>query len=176
MATNYADEILRAGVGRTPRLCQDALVEMLAELFEGKTYTGQEGRKKLRIFKQDLPIPEDSDDDVDTERAVAPYIVVEMGGGSIANDNSTQIIEFSIIICCYDASVDRVGYQDVANIKEDIIQQICSMPYFGGSFTILKPVSWAMQKDDTMPYYYAAVSFRVTAPVMTQETELKKLI
>ena len=28
-----------ADIGRTPGLCQDALVEMLEELFRGRTYT-----------------------------------------------------------------------------------------------------------------------------------------
>lgn len=173
---NYASEVAKAGIGRTPRLCQDALAEMLADLFKGKLFTGQDGKKELRIFKQDLPITEDSDDDADTEKAVAPYIVVEMTGGKVRSPIETQIIEFSLVICCYDASVERVGYQDVANIKEDIVQQICAAPYFGGCFTILNPIAWAMQKDDTMPYYYAAVSFDCTAPVMTQETEMKRFL
>ena len=53
---NYMSAVEAAGIGRTPQLCQDALVEMLEELFEGKKYNGQEGRKPLKIFKQDLPV------------------------------------------------------------------------------------------------------------------------
>ena len=49
---NYAKEVERVGIGRTPQLCQDALKEMLEELFEGKTYSGQEGRKPLKIIRR----------------------------------------------------------------------------------------------------------------------------
>lgn len=61
-----------ADIGRTPGLCQDALVEMLEELFRGRTYNGQQGMKPLKVYKQDLPIPEDNDEDVDTDQACAP--------------------------------------------------------------------------------------------------------
>ena len=43
-------EAMKVGIGQTPQLCQDALIEMLRELFAGKKYNGQEGRKPLVIF------------------------------------------------------------------------------------------------------------------------------
>ncbi|MCM1295492.1 MAG: hypothetical protein NC311_08100 [Muribaculaceae bacterium] len=151
-------------------------METIRELFEGKKYSGQEGRKGLQVFKQDIPVPEDNDVDVDTDAALAPYIVVRMTGGEIPKEDSPQIVEFSIVICAYDISMSRVGYQDVANIKEDIIQRVCTAPYFGGAFTVLKPIAWAMQQDDTAPYYYGAITLNCTAPAMTQDTEMEELI
>ena len=71
---DYMDAVKAAGIGRTPQLCQDALIEMLEELFAGKKYNGQQGRKPLNIYKQDLPVPEDYDADVDTDAAAAPYL------------------------------------------------------------------------------------------------------
>lgn len=41
-------ETMKVGIGQTPQLCQDALIEMLRELFAGKKYNGQEGRKPLK--------------------------------------------------------------------------------------------------------------------------------
>lgn len=174
--TNYAEKVRREGIGRTPQLCHDALVEMLEELFEGKKYSGQEGQKPLRIFKQDLPIPEDDDEDVDTNMACAPYIVVQMTEGVIRDDNNPQTVEFSLVICTYDTGMNRQGFWDVSNIKEDIVQRVCSAPYFGGAFTILKPVAWALQQDDTHPYYFGAVTLLCTAPAMTQDTELERML
>ncbi len=174
--TDYSTTVAQAGIGRTPQLCQDALIEMLEELFKGQKYNGEEGRKELNFYKQDLPIPEDLDYDADTDKAAAPYIVVQMTGGEIADDDSAQTVEFSIIICCYDTGIEREGYQDVTNIKEDIIQRVCSAPYFGGAFTILKPIAWAVQVQDTAPYYFGACTLTCTAPAMTQDTELKELL
>lgn len=173
---NYAKMVAKSGIGHTPQLCQDALVEMIQELFDGKKFNGQEGRKPLTVFKQDLPIPEEIDDDADLDKAQAPYIVVRMSGGEIKDEDSPQVVEFSLVVCCYDTGRDREGYQDVANIKEDIIQRVCTAPYFGGAFTILKPITWALQQDDTHPYYFGACILNCTAPAMTQDTEMEDLI
>lgn len=173
---NYTRLIETSGIGRTPQLCQDALVEMLEELFDGKKFTGQEGRKALRVFKQDLDIPEDNDEDVDLDISSAPYIKVAMTGGEIPNDNSPQLVEFSLTICAYDTGKKREGFRDVANIKEDIIQRVCTRPYFGGAFTILKPIAWAIQQDTTPPYYFGACVLTCTAPALTQDTELKGML
>ena len=159
---NYMDAVRAAGIGRTPQLCQDALIETLEELFVGKKYNGQQSRKELKIFKQDA--------------AAAPYIVVRMTGGEIKNDDGPQAVEFSLIVCAYDEGKEREGYQDVANIKEDIVQRLCTKPYFGGAFTVLKPIVWAMQQDDTYPYYFGACSLTCTAPAMTQDTEMEELV
>ena len=71
---------------------------------------------------------------------------------------------------------DNEGCFDVANIKEDIIQRVCARPYFGGVFTVLKPITWALQKDRTPPYYFGAVTLTCTAPAMTQDTELEEFV
>lgn len=177
MVRDYVKEVRRAGVGGTPQLCQDALVEMLEELFKGKKFIGQEGRKELKVFKQNLPIPRrQKDRKADTDEAAAPYIVVEMNEGAILDNDSPQVVDFSIIICAYDKGLEREGFQDVTNIKEDIIQRICSRPYFGGVFTILKPITWALQQDATPPYYYGAVSLSCTAPALTQDMEQEALV
>lgn len=173
---NYSESAALAGIGRTPRLCRDALAEMLEELFDGKKFSGQEGRKALKIYKQDLPIPDDNDVDSDADTACAPYVVVKMAGGDIEKENEPQKIDFELIICAYDEGRDRAGMQDVGNIKEDIVQQICTVPYFGGIFTILKPIIWALQQDDTYPYYFGAVKFSCTAPAMLCGKGLEELI
>lgn len=171
---NYTKAAARAGVGGTPQLCQDAMVEMLEEMFQGKKFIGQKGRKELKVFKQNLPIPKrQRDKQADTDAAAAPYIIVEMNEGAVLDNDRPQIVEFSLVICGYDDGLTREGVQDVANIKEDIIQRVCARPYFGGAFTILKPITWALQQDNTPPYYFGAVALTCTAPAMTQDTELE---
>lgn len=174
---DYSEEVRKAGIGRTPQLCQDALIDVLRELFKGKDFEGPGGvKKELTVYKQDLPIPLDNDVDADTNDAPAPYIVVSMNGGAIADDNSTQNVDFSIVICCYDGGLNREGYQDVSNIKEDIIQRLCTRPYFGGCFTVLKPIGWALQSESSEPYYYGAMTLTCTAPAMTQDEVLGDLV
>ena len=110
---NHPTTAARADIGRTPQLCQDALIEMLKELFAGKLFCGQEGRKALKIYKQDLPIPQSDDADVDTDKAEAPYIVVRMTGGQIEDDDSPQTVDFSLIVCAYDTGLSLIHISKV---------------------------------------------------------------
>lgn len=173
---NYVNEVMLGGIGRTAQICHDALIEMLEELFEGKKYSGLQGRKKLNIFRQNLPIPVDNGEDKDTDMSYTPYIVVRMTGGEIPDDDSPQIVKFNLAICTYDTGNLREGFRDVTNIQEDIIQRICVAPYFGGAFTILKPTVWALQQDDTHPYYFGRYAISCTAPAMTQNSILKEML
>ena len=70
--------------GYTATMMQDALCNELKRLFAGKSFTGQKGRKALKVFKQNLPIDNGVDDDTDTNAAASPYIVVLMEGGQPA--------------------------------------------------------------------------------------------
>lgn len=173
---DYTKMVMAEGTGRTARLCQKALCETLEELFAGKKFRGQTGPKPLKVFEQDLPIPTEDDPDADTDAAAAPYVLVQVNGGSIPNDDSPQTIEFSIVICTYDLGREREGWEEVSNIKEDIIQRFCQMPYFGGAFTVLKPIAWAIQKETSPPYYFGALTFNCTAPAMTQDMALSDLL
>jgi hypothetical protein len=51
--------------GYTSEMCQQAMIDELKELFRDMKFTGQEGEKPLKIFKQFIPSPTDDDDDVD---------------------------------------------------------------------------------------------------------------
>lgn len=37
-------------------------------------------------------------------------------------------------------------------------------------------VVWAMQNDDTHPYYFGACNVTCTAPALTQDTELEEMV
>ena len=54
--------------GYTSEMCQQAMIDELKELFRDMKFTGQEGEKPLKIFKQFIPSPTDDDDDVDIRR------------------------------------------------------------------------------------------------------------
>ena len=41
--------------GYTSEMCQQAMMDELEELFRGMMFTGQEGEKPLKIYKQFLP-------------------------------------------------------------------------------------------------------------------------
>lgn len=162
--------------GYTPRMCQEAMIDALKELFKGKKFIGQEGRKELKFFIQDLPITDEYDRDSDVDRASAPYIVVQLNGVTIRDENSPAEVDMSLVICAYDTSLERAGYFDVVNIAQDIMQRFRSRPYYGGAFTVPPPMYFKTQMDDTSPYYYGAVALVATCPIINEETEMSAFV
>jgi hypothetical protein len=157
--------------GYTPFMAQKAMREELEALFEGKTFNGQGGEKPLNFYEGDLPIDMGDDEDVDTMKAAAPFVVAEVTGGSIDDRNEPQMLQMMLTICTYDTDVQRQGKLDVINIIEDIIQHFCAFHVFGKRFAVTLPMDWAIQQDDTAPYYFGAVILTVTTPSMTSAND-----
>lgn len=163
-------------------MMQKALCDELKKLFDGKKYSGQQSKKALKIFEQCLPVDEGNDEDVDTDAAASPYIVAILSGGMINSPDTTQIVSVMLTICCYDDGLEREGYQDVMNIIEDIVQHFREYPQFGGAFEVMfepdHEITWALQMDDTRPYYFGAALLDITSPSMTgdQNTNWRNMI
>ena len=104
---DYLNAVESAGIGRTPELCQDAMIEMLKELFKGKFFSGQTGRKELKVYEQDLPIPQENDSDTDTDAAAAPYIVVRLSDGRCERGQRPAGNEPQLDHCAYDTGLTR---------------------------------------------------------------------
>lgn len=162
-------------MGHTSEMAHQAMVEELENLFEGKEYSGQEGLKPLKIFKQFEPIPEDNDEDADTDAANYPCIICKLLSGNFAATGEAQMLYFQLVIAAYDRDVSRQGYMDVVNIKEDITQHFLAEPSFGGSFVVQYPMAWAIQEESTVPYYWGVVNFYVSAPAR-KNTQVEDLI
>ena len=82
--------------GYTSEMCQQAMIDELKELFRDMKFTGQEGEKPLKIFKQFIPSPTDDDDDVDTNRSNFPCIIVSRTSGEVVNEKDPQLVSMLI--------------------------------------------------------------------------------
>ena len=125
--------------GYTSEMCQQAMMDELEELFRDMKFTGQEGEKPLKIYKQFLPTQTDNDDDIDTNDAMYPCIIVIESSGEVDNDHDPQLVLMQLVICSYDRGIDRQGYVETVNIKETIMQHFKRKPVFGGAFEVGYP-------------------------------------
>ena len=137
-------------MGHTSEMAHQAMIEELEKLFEGKEYSGQEGPKPLKIFKQFEPIPTDNDEDTDTNAANCPCIICKLLSGNFAASGEAQLLMFQLVIAAYDRDVSR-------------------------SFVVQYPMAWAIQEESTVPYYWGVVNFYVSAPAR-KNTQVEDLI
>ena len=153
----------------------------LADLFEGQTLQSSAGDKRpIRVYPQDLPIIEGMDETEDrTEEIPEPYIIVRTNEGNIQDANSPQEIALILVVCVYDKNPNRQGYRDVLHIIQEICGRYAKNPMVrikpdsgnavGGPWSIVYPIKWVAQQDDTHPYYFGAMSLKFEAPAVRQE-------
>lgn len=148
----------------TPMDLQDQLVADLKELFENTDYlmTMSGERRAPIVYKQDLPVPQNNDEDTDDD--VAPYIIVRIGDGTFDTWGEAVHVSVMIIVCTYDNSEDRQGVRDVMGMLARIYHKFAAWPHVG-NFTCELPIEWAVQHEiDTHPYYFGGVSMTWSCP------------
>lgn len=74
---------------------------------------------------------------------------------------------------------NRQGYRDVLHIIQEIYGRYAKNPMVrikpdsgnavGGPWSIVYPIKWVTQQDDTHPYYFGAMSLKFEAPAVRQE-------
>lgn len=162
----------------TPDKLQEALVEDLLQLFEGETFASSAGEPRpLRVYPQETPPMGGWDETDRQEDAPEPYLIVRLLEGSIADPDSPQIVSVVLVICLYDAGDQRQGHRDVLHVVARIVERYGenrvvrpSADGTGGApFTAQYPIKWALQEDDTRPYYFGGVSLTFEAPAVRQE-------
>lgn len=162
----------------TPDKLQEALVEDLLQLFDGETFASSTGEARpLRVYPQETPPMEGWDETDRQEDAPEPYIIVRLQEGSIADPDSPQVVSVILVICLYDAGDQRQGHRDILHVIARIVERYGenrvvrpSADLTGGSpFTAQYPIKWALQEDDTRPYYFGGVSLNFEASAIRQE-------
>ena len=137
-------------------------VEKVLENLELPTVSGK--RRKIKIYSQDLNIPDDEDEDSDIETATAPYVIVRITDGFQETWDSALQVNVVFIICIYAKDTDKEGTKDVMTIINKLYQSFAESPNID-EFEAEPPLEWTLQTDvDTYPYFFGAVSIGFNCP------------
>ncbi len=147
---------------------QDLVYNELSELFKDYTLRAADGNNTtaLRVYKQDLPITESDDDSEETP----PFLIVRLSDGEQSGWDEEHTVNVAVIICVWDDARERQGARDVLSIITRIHQMVMKHPALNGMFE--PPFSWALNDEDTFPYYYGACQFTMTASAVRREHPL----
>ena len=157
----------------TPEQLQDAIKDWLEELLRNYTLPTRSGeRRPIRIFKQDLPIPSENDEDVDTDDVMAPYGIVRISTGTFGDWTDSLHVSVILILCVVDEAKERQGCRDLLSVITKIYRNIAANPHIG-NFTCETPIEWALQDEvETYPYYYGAMQLTFSLPGVRLEDPL----
>lgn len=166
--------------GMTAEFAADALAADLEDLFAGQLFRSSAGeRRAIRVHVNDLPVATGNDEDR-SQDAPEPYMIVQIGEGTIPEGDAAQEVQIVLVICLYDDRPDRQGYRDLLHIIQEITARYCKNPVVrlrpgsvgarGGPYTVKKPIQWAIWNDSKAhPYYLGAVEFKLEIPTICPE-------
>lgn len=148
----------------------DALVEDLQRLFKHYVLKNSLGvERTVRVYMQDLPIREGDDEDSDPEAPQEPYIVVRLQKGELSGSGVRQTVGAVLLVCVFDEDRGRQGYRDALHIVNEIMLHYGKNGVVGRRYELQYPIEWAMQDDDTHPYYFAGVGLHFGTPAIFRE-------
>lgn len=153
----------------TPIFLQRSLVEELKALF-ADFYSTEDISKtppKVNVYQQDLPITLGSDED-----ETVPYIIVRIDSGNIPELNEQERVEVILVFCVKATNENRQGYLDVMNMIQRVKERFFKKFSVGKYFNFDPPFEWAVQDEDTFPYFYGAVKMNFYCPGIMLEDSL----
>lgn len=123
------------------------------------SYTGFNG------YSQFLPVLKNDDDDPDQ---FFPYFIVRIKDGKTVDDDDLWTVEAHILLGIHDEDLNNAGHQHILNAINRITTRFCWEPTLGTpghkAFRCLPEMEWALQDEDTYPYYFGAVLLKFMVP------------
>lgn len=143
----------------TARELQKDIVADLRELFASDQFkTPDGGMAAPRVFSQYLPKLESDDDD-----DPFPYIIVRLDSGNIETQTDPHKIAVILVIGIFDDRLENQGHESVLEIIERIQLHYEETPALK-EFVFVDPFNWALQDEQSYPYFFGAVNLNFHAP------------
>lgn len=158
----------------TPLTFQDELCEEIEKIASDMLLRqpGTDARVKLKAYAQNLPVPEVSvrqsevlSDLPEMESEVSypfPWVLVKLDTGSVLPSVGRQRCRVIIIVGVFNDDLNRSGHRECTIILERIMERFAKDPLLHHKFTAVQlddehMFSWALQDEDTHPYYYGSL-------------------
>lgn len=139
---------------------QDALVSDLKKLFKSRRYKTPDGNTSaVSVFAQNLPKRESEDED-----DPFPYIIARLDSGDIENQTSACKISVFLLVGIFDDGKQNQGHKTVLEIMETIQRHYEEVPLLDGQFVFTDPFHWALQDEESYPYFFGGVEMRFDIP------------
>lgn len=148
----------------TPLYLQEALVKDLREIFKDDRFENTLGeRVEMNVFEQQLPVLQ-SEEDPDP----VPYSLVRLETGKTEGDEA-QEISVTILFGLINQNPVNDGHKDVLNVIQKVYERYMKNPMLANQFMFQDPFNWALQDEESFPYFFGAASLTFRASAIRKE-------
>jgi len=137
----------------TGRLLLDGITttRMLFEKADGTMVIGATG------YRQQLPLLTQNDDDPDQ---FFPYFIVRIINGKTPSDNEPWDVTVNILFGAFSDDSSNQGHVYISNMIEAVADYFAAYPLLDHKYRALQDMEYAMQDEDTAPYYFGLLEMK----------------
>lgn len=153
----------------TAEMLQEELCREIKNIFDGTLFKEPTGQRiPINVFEQNLSIRE-SDEEPDP----IPYVIVRVETGTIKGGTDPQEVLVTMLIGYFDDNTENNGHKGVLGIIQKIQERFMKEPMLANQFMYmndeLHPFDWALQDEESYPYYFGAASMTFKTAAIRKE-------
>lgn len=149
----------------TATMLQEEIVKELEAIFKGDLFKNSLGEYvKLNVYEQQLPIREDED-----SPDPMPYIIVRLETGSTKSGTDPQEVLVTLLFGYFDDSPENNGHKGVLGMIQKVHERFEKQPMLANQFMFQDPFDWALQDEESFPYFFGAASMTFKTAAIRKE-------
>lgn len=149
----------------TATMLQEELVKELGVIFKDDLFKDSLGKYvKLNIYEQQLPIREDED-----APDPIPYIIVRLETGSTKSGTDPQEVLVTMLFGYFDDAPQNNGHKGVLGMIQKVHERFEKQPMLANQFMFQDPFDWALQDEESFPYFFGAASMTFKTAAIRKE-------
>lgn len=149
----------------TATILQEELVKEMGVIFKDDLFKNSLGEYvKLNIHEQQLPIREDED-----APDPMPYIIVRIETGSTKSGIDPQEVLVTLLFGYFDDNPQNNGHKGVLGMIQKVHERFEKQPMLANQFMFQDPFDWALQDEESFPYFFGAASMTFKTAAIRKE-------
>lgn len=136
---------------------EEILKDVQTKKVSGEMVSGVKG------YEQSLPIITEDEED---ESQLFPYFIVRMTEGSTDDDGNPWTDTTNILLGIYDDDKEANGHRNIMTMIQRITDKFAKDPLLNNKFRAAEKMDWALQDEDTYPFYFGGIEMKFSVPKM----------
>ena len=147
----------------TPLMLYDDLIAEVEDILKDVVTKNTAGEDVVGVkgYKYRLPLITADDED---ESQFFPYFIVRLSGGKTEDDDSPWLVTADILLGVCENDKDIPGHEHIMVMIQRITDRFVAEPLLNKKFRAEQGIEWAVQDEDTYPFYFGGVEIKFIFP------------
>lgn len=147
----------------TPLQLQTDLVTEVEKILKDVVTNDTAGEKVVGVKGYEHRLPLITSDDED-ESQFFPYFIVRLSEGKTEDDDHAWLVTVDILLGVCENDKDVPGYKSIMIMMQRITDRFAEEPLLNNMFRAEQDIQWALQDEDTYPFYFGGVEIKFRVP------------